>query len=286
MPTRHAAAPRAPAGSRGGSNRDRASPARTCPTPPARTPGRCVRWSTARDHVAGLPPSRDRLRAALTHQSCLAQCRSLPPRRRLLDSCPEGPPRVSDRPSGKMRASWPCRIHFSRRSASSVGHAHLWTKRAKRNMCAVASTTYSWTGQMSRVGPCTGQMSGDGPYNGGMARLMIAIAASAVISTVALGQTPQPFPRPGSPPQPPASPTQPASPVQIAPPNPPTGSDCRRGRTDRGNARRAAVSHWTVHRVVRRRTRTAVLHLRDDCTVRRAGYLLSDGVEGPWRPGV
>ena len=47
---------------------------------------------------------------------------------------------------------------------------------------------------------------------------MISIAASTVISTVALGQTPQPFPRPGSPPQQPASPTQPASPAQPAPP--------------------------------------------------------------------
>ena len=80
-------------------------------------------------------------------------------------------------------------------------------------MCDVTCATYSWTVQMSGVGPCTGQMSGDGPYNGWMARLLIGIAASAVISTAALGQTPQPFPRPGSPPQPPASPTQPTPPV-------------------------------------------------------------------------
>jgi hypothetical protein len=51
-----------------------------------------------------------------------------------------------------------------------------------------------------------------------MARLIISIAASTVISTVALGQTPQPFPRPGSPPQPPASPAQPAPPVSVGAP--------------------------------------------------------------------
>ena len=69
-------------------------------------------------------------------------------------------------------------------------------------------------------------MSRDGSYNGRMAvvflaRVVIVLAASSVIATAALGQTPQPFPRPGSPAPSPAAPAEPAQPTPpVAPPTP------------------------------------------------------------------
>ena len=49
-----------------------------------------------------------------------------------------------------------------------------------------------------------------------MVRVLIAAAASSVMATVVLGQTPQPFPRPGTQPAPPAAPAAPAAPPPTA----------------------------------------------------------------------
>jgi hypothetical protein len=58
-----------------------------------------------------------------------------------------------------------------------------------------------------------------------LARTLIVLAASSVIGTAALGQTPQPFPRPGSSPPAPAAPAEPAAPTPtVAPPPPNTAA--------------------------------------------------------------
>jgi len=73
-----------------------------------------------------------------------------------------------------------------------------------------------------RTHPQTGRMSGDASYNGRMVRVLILlVAASSVIAVAALGQTPQPFPRPGTQPsQPPSAPVAPAVPTQATVPAP------------------------------------------------------------------
>lgn len=66
-------------------------------------------------------------------------------------------------------------------------------------------------------------MSDDGSYNGRMVRALILAVASTMIATAALGQTPQPFPRPGAPSsQPPAAP---ATPSQAPPSTVPAPAD-------------------------------------------------------------
>src|SRR5688572_22865276 len=57
----------------------------------------------------------------------------------------------------------------------------------------------------------------DATYNGRMLRAFALATASSVIATVALGQTPQPFPRPGTQPSQPSQPSQPP-PAQTSPP--------------------------------------------------------------------
>lgn len=64
-------------------------------------------------------------------------------------------------------------------------------------------------------------------YNGDMTRMLLVVAASAVAATTALGQTPQPFPRPGTPAAPAPAPPTPAQPpaaptTSAADPNAPT----------------------------------------------------------------
>jgi hypothetical protein len=54
----------------------------------------------------------------------------------------------------------------------------------------------------------------------GMTRVMLAAAASAVVATAALAQTPQPFPRPGSAPPPQTAPAPQPPPVAVAPDTP------------------------------------------------------------------
>ena len=116
-----------------------------------------------------------------------------------------------------MRASWPFCIHFSRRSASSVV-MRTYGRSARNRTCAPWRARHTHGQVRCHVLAPVRVRCPVGLYNEQMARLMISIAASTVISTVALGQTPQPFPRPGSPPQPSASPAQPAPPVSASAP--------------------------------------------------------------------
>src|SRR5262245_31344833 len=117
-----------------------------------------------------------------------------------------------------MRASWPFRIGYLRRSASSVV-MRTYGRSARNGTCAPWRARHTHERVRCHVlAPVRVRCAVMTSYNGRMARLIISIAASTVISTVALGQTPQPFPRPGSPSQPQTSTAQPAPPVSASAP--------------------------------------------------------------------